>query len=35
LSRTPQPDPQRYQALIERLKASGFDLSALERTPQR
>ena len=34
LSRTPQPDPQRYQALLERLQARGFDLSALERTPQ-
>lgn len=35
LSRTPQPDPQSYQSLLERLKARGFDLSALERTPQR
>jgi len=34
LSRAPQPDPQSYQALLERLKARGFDLSALERTPQ-
>jgi apolipoprotein D and lipocalin family protein len=35
LSRTPQPDPQSYQALLERLQARGFDLSVLERTPQR
>jgi apolipoprotein D and lipocalin family protein len=34
LSRTPKPDLQRYQALLERLQARGFDLSALERTPQ-
>lgn len=30
LSRTPVPDPAAYQALLERLKAKGYDLSRLE-----
>lgn len=35
LSRTPQVQPQRYQALLARIKAQGFDLAPLELTPQR
>lgn len=32
LARTPQVDPQAYQALLSRLQAQGFDLSKLETT---
>ena len=35
LSRTPQVQPQRYQALLARLKTQGFDLAPLELTQQR
>ena len=35
LSRQPQVDPTRYQALLQRLQAQGFDLSRLETSPQR
>jgi len=34
LARSPQPDPQHYQALLERLKSLGFDLGKLETTIQ-
>ena len=34
LSRTPQVPAQEYQALLQRLKAQGFDLSKLELSPQ-
>ena len=35
LSRTPQVSAKAYDALLERLKAQHFDVSKLERTPQR
>lgn len=35
LSRRPQVDAARYQALLGRLQAKGFDLSRLETSPQR
>lgn len=35
LSRRLQVDPTRYQALLDRLQARGFDLSRLEASPQR
>jgi apolipoprotein D and lipocalin family protein len=34
LSRSPQPDAAAYAALLERLRAQGFELSRLERTVQ-
>jgi len=34
LSRTPAVDPQRYQALLGRLAAKGFDIPKIELTPQ-
>lgn len=34
LSRTPHVDPARYQALLERLAAKGFELPKIELTPQ-
>ena len=34
LSRTPAVDSAAYQALLERLRAKGFDLTRLERTAQ-
>ena len=34
LSRTPQVDPQRYQALLQRLSQQGFDVRKLEPTRQ-
>ena len=34
LSRTPEVNPAAYAALLERLKARGFDLQKLERTRQ-
>jgi apolipoprotein D and lipocalin family protein len=34
LSKTPRVDPARYQALLERLAAKGFDLTKIELTPQ-
>jgi apolipoprotein D and lipocalin family protein len=34
LSRTPQMDEQRYQAIVVRLKDRGFDVAKLNRTPQ-
>lgn len=34
LSRTPQVNPQRYQALLSRLGQQGFALNLLETTPQ-
>ena len=34
LSRTPSVDAQRYQALLERLAARGFDIPKIELTPQ-
>jgi apolipoprotein D and lipocalin family protein len=34
LSRTPQVPAQEYRALLQRLKAQGFDLSKLELSPQ-
>lgn len=34
LSRTPAVDAAAYQALLERLRAKGFDLTRLERTAQ-
>lgn len=33
LSRTPQPDPVAYDALLQRLAARGFDLQRLQRSP--
>ena len=35
LSRTPQVEPARYEALLQRLAAQGLDVARLERTPQR
>ena len=35
LSRTPQVEPARYEALLQRLKAQGLDVARLERTPQQ
>ena len=35
LSRQPQVDPARYQALLQRLQALGFDLGRLEASVQR
>lgn len=35
LSRTPQVDPDRYKALLERLSALGIDTTKLEVTPQK
>ncbi len=35
LSRTPQVDPARYQALLARLSAMGLAVERLEKTPQR
>jgi apolipoprotein D and lipocalin family protein len=34
LSRTPQLNPQAYEALLVRLKAQHFDVQKLDRTPQ-
>ena len=34
LSKTPRVDPVRYQALLERLAAKGFDIPKIELTPQ-
>ena len=34
LSRTPQLEPARYEALLQRLKAQGLDVDRLEHTPQ-
>jgi apolipoprotein D and lipocalin family protein len=34
LSRTPQVNPAAYEALLQRLKARGFDLSKLEPSAQ-
>lgn len=34
LSKTPRVDPARYQALLERLAARGFDIPKIELTPQ-
>jgi apolipoprotein D and lipocalin family protein len=34
LSRTPAVDAAAYQALLERLRAKGFDLTRLERAAQ-
>ena len=34
LSKTPRVDPARYQALLERLAAKGFDIQKIELTPQ-
>jgi len=34
LSKTPRVDPARYQALLERLAAMGFDIPKIELTPQ-
>lgn len=34
LSRTPQVDPGRYAALLDRLAAQGLDIARLQRTPQ-
>ena len=34
LSRTPQVDPARYQALLGRLAARGIDVQRLETSPQ-
>lgn len=34
LSRTPQMDERRYQAIVGRLKDRGFDIARLSRTPQ-
>lgn len=34
LSRTPQVAPDVYEALLQRLVALGFDVSALKKTPQ-
>lgn len=34
LSRSPQPDPQQYAALLKRLQAKGLDVSRLELTRQ-
>jgi apolipoprotein D and lipocalin family protein len=34
LSRTPQVNASAYEALLQRLKARGFDLSKLEMSPQ-
>lgn len=33
LSKTPRVDPARYQALLERLAAKGFDIPKIELTP--
>ena len=35
LARQPQVDEQAYQALLQRLQQKGFDLSRLQRSPQR
>ncbi len=35
LSRSPQVDPARYQALLARLAAMGLEVGRLEKTPQR
>ena len=35
LSRTPQVAPEKYQALLQRLRAQGLDVERLERTPQQ
>lgn len=35
LARQPQVDEQAYQALLQRLQHKGFDLSRLQRSPQR
>ncbi len=35
LSRTPQLDATTYRALVARAAAQGFDVSRLQRTPQR
>ena len=34
LSRTQQVNPAKYEALLQRLKAKGFDLNKLELSPQ-
>ena len=34
LSRTPQMDERRYQAIVGRLQERGFDVAKLSRTPQ-
>jgi apolipoprotein D and lipocalin family protein len=35
LSRTPRVEPERYEALLQRLAAQGLDITRLERTPQQ
>ncbi len=35
LARQPRVDEQAYQALLQRLQRQGFDLSKLQRSPQR
>ncbi len=35
LARQPQVDGRAYEALLERLRQQGFDLSRLQRSPQR
>jgi apolipoprotein D and lipocalin family protein len=35
MARTPVIDETRYQALVERVRADGYDLSKLERVPQQ
>jgi apolipoprotein D and lipocalin family protein len=34
LSRSPQVEPSRYEALLARVSAQGYDLSQLQKTPQ-
>jgi apolipoprotein D and lipocalin family protein len=34
LSRSPTVDPVRYQALLERIRAAGYDVTRLSPTPQ-
>ncbi len=34
LSRTPTMDPERYERVLARIEAKGFDLEKLNRTPQ-
>jgi apolipoprotein D and lipocalin family protein len=34
LSKTPRVDPARYQSLLDRLAAKGFDIRKIELTPQ-
>jgi apolipoprotein D and lipocalin family protein len=35
MARTPQIDEARYQALVEKVRADGYDLAKLQRVPQR